>query len=120
MKLGIKTEGHIAIYGINFDTNKSEIKPESDAAIAEIAKLLKQDATLKLHVVGHTDNVGGLDANMKLSQARAEAVKATLLSKHGIAASRLSTFGAGPYCPVSTNLTEEGRTKNRRVELVQQ
>jgi len=120
MKLGIKTEGHIAIYGINFDTIKSEIKPESDAAIAEIAKLLKQDATLKLHVVGHTDNIGGLDANMKLSQARAEAVKATLVSNHGIAASRLSTFGAGPYCPVSTNLTEEGRAKNRRVELVQQ
>ena len=120
MKMSIKTEGHIAVYGINFDTNKSEIKPTSDAAIAEIAKLLKQDATLKLHVVGHTDNVGGLDANMKLSHARADAVKATLVSKHGIAASRLSTFGAGPYCPVSTNLTEEGRAKNRRVELVQQ
>jgi OOP family OmpA-OmpF porin len=120
MKMSIKTEGHVAVYGINFDTNKSEIKPTSDAAIAEIAKLLKQDATLKLHVVGHTDNVGGLDANMKLSRTRAEAVKATLVSKHGIAASRLSTFGAGQYCPVSTNLTEEGRAKNRRVELVQQ
>jgi outer membrane protein OmpA-like peptidoglycan-associated protein len=120
MKAGIKTEGHIAVYGINFDTNKAEIKPESDAAIAEIAKLLKQDATLKLHVVGHTDNVGGLDTNMKLSHARAEAVKAVLVSKHGIAASRLSSFGAGPYCPVSTNLIEEGRAKNRRVELVQQ
>jgi outer membrane protein OmpA-like peptidoglycan-associated protein len=57
---------------------------------------------------------------MKLSNARAEAVKNVLVSKHGIAATRLSSFGAGPYCPVSTNLTEEGRAKNRRVELVQQ
>jgi len=120
MKLSIKTEGHVAIYGINFDTNKSEIKPESDAAIAEIAKLLKQDAMLKLYVVGHTDNVGNLNANMKLSQSRAEAVKTTLVAKHGISAARLSSFGVGPYCPVSTNLTEEGRAKNRRVELVQQ
>jgi len=120
MKAGIKTEGHIAVYGIHFDTNKAEIKPESDAAIAEIAKLLKQDPTLKLHVVGHTDNVGSIDANMKLSNARAGAVTAALVNKHGIATSRLSSFGAGPYCPIATNLTEEGRAKNRRVELVQQ
>jgi outer membrane protein OmpA-like peptidoglycan-associated protein len=120
MKASIKTEGHIAVYGIHFDTNKAEIKPESDAAIAEIAKLLKQDSTLKLHVVGHTDNVGTIDAKMKLSNARAGAVKAVLVNKHGIAAGRLSSFGAGPYCPVATNLTEEGRAKNRRVELVQQ
>lgn len=116
----IKASGHVSIYGILFDTGKSEIKPESDAAIAEIAKLLKRDAGLNIYVVGHTDNVGGLVSNLKLSQSRAEAVKNALIGKYGIAAARLSSYGAGPYCPVSANTTEEGRAKNRRVELVQQ
>jgi outer membrane protein OmpA-like peptidoglycan-associated protein len=97
LKMSIKNEGPAAIYGINFDAGKSEIKPASNAAIAEIAKLLKQDSMLKLHAVGHTENVGRLDANVQLSHARADAVKAALARKHGIAASRLSTFGAGPY-----------------------
>lgn len=116
----IHTTGHAAVYGIYFDTNKSEIKPESEKALAEIAKLLKKEPGLKLNVVGHTDNTGTMDANMKLSQARAEAVVQALVAKYGIAASRLKGYGVGPLAPVSSNQTEEGKAKNRRVELVEQ
>jgi outer membrane protein OmpA-like peptidoglycan-associated protein len=115
----ITATGHAAIYGIYFDTGKAEIKPESDAAIAEMAKLLKGNAALKLFVVGHTDNVGSLDANMKLSRDRAEAVTRMLVSKHGIGAERLSAYGVGSLAPVASNKSDEGRAKNRRVELVE-
>lgn len=83
----IKETGHTAVYGIYFDTGKSVIKPESDAALGEIAKLLKADAGLRVNVVGHTDGVGGIDSNMKLSQDRANAVVQALVAKYGIAAS---------------------------------
>lgn len=116
----LKNTGHTAVYGIYFDTGKSDIKPESEQAIGEIAKLLKKEMNLKLYVVGHTDNVGTLESNMKLSQARAEAVVQALVKNQGIAAARLKSFGNGPYAPVASNDTEEGRAKNRRVELVKQ
>jgi len=114
----IRTSGRAAVYGIHFDTGKSTIKPESAVAIAEIAKLLKSEPGLKLGVVGHTDNVGGVDSNIKLSKERAEAVLNALVRTHGIAASRLKAFGCGLFAPVASNDTEEGRAKNRRVELV--
>lgn len=116
----IKTTGHVSVYGIYFDTGKSEIKPESDAAIAEIAKLLKNNNALLLHVVGHTDNTGSFDANMKLSKDRASAVANSLGSKHGIAPSRLKSYGVASLSPVASNKTEAGKAKNRRVELVEQ
>lgn len=116
----IRQTGKAAVYGIYFDTGKAEIKPESEAAIGEIARLLKNDAKLKLYVVGHTDNAGGFDSNVKLSQARAAAVAGALAKRHGVAASRLTPFGAGPAAPAASNTTEEGRAKNRRVELVAQ
>jgi outer membrane protein OmpA-like peptidoglycan-associated protein len=116
----LKSTGHTAVYGIYFDTGSSVVKPESDAALGEIARLLKGDATLKVHVVGHTDNVGTMDANLKLSQARAEAVVQALVAKHAIAATRLRAAGVGPLAPVASNDAEEGRAKNRRVELVKQ
>jgi OOP family OmpA-OmpF porin len=116
----IRTTGHAAVYGIYFDTGKSTIKPESATAIAEIANLLKSDPSLKVHVVGHTDNVGSVDSNIKLSQSRAEAVIQALVNNNGIAAARLRAFGCGQFAPVMTNDTEEGRAKNRRVELVKQ
>jgi OmpA-OmpF porin, OOP family len=112
--------GHVAVYDILFDTGKSDIRPESEAALKEIARLMSQAPSLSLHVVGHTDNVGDLAANMKLSQARAAAVVAALTGSHGVAANRLSAFGAGPYSPVASNSTEDGKAKNRRVELVEQ
>jgi outer membrane protein OmpA-like peptidoglycan-associated protein len=116
----LKTTGHAAVYGILFDTGKADIKPESAQAIGEVAKMLKADAALKVFVVGHTDAVGGVDANLKLSQARAEAVVQALVRDHGIAAARLKSFGNGPFAPVASNDAEEGRAKNRRVELVKQ
>jgi outer membrane protein OmpA-like peptidoglycan-associated protein len=116
----IKATGHTVIYGIHFDTGKSTIKPESAQAIGEIDKLLKADPALQLFVVGHTDNQGGVDSNVKLSQERADAVLQALVRAHGIAAARLRSFGCGLFAPVASNDTEEGRAKNRRVELVKQ
>ncbi len=116
----LKSTGHIAIYGILFDTNKADIKPESAQALGEIAKLLQNDPGLKLYVVGHTDATGVLDHNLRLSEERAESVLQSLIRTHGIAAARLRSFGAGPFAPVASNDNEEGRAKNRRVELVKQ
>jgi outer membrane protein OmpA-like peptidoglycan-associated protein len=88
--------------------------------LPEIVKLLKQEATLRLLVVGHTDNVGGFDANLALSERRAAAVFQALTSKHGVAPARLRAVGVGMAAPVAPNETEDGRAKNRRVELVRQ
>ncbi len=115
---GLKATGHASVYGILFDTGKAEVKPESGKALEEVAKLLKGDAALSLFVVGHTDLVGSADSNLKLSRDRADAIVQELVKKHGIAAARLAPFGAGPYAPVASNDTEDGRAKNRRVELV--
>lgn len=120
LSAGIDAEGHIAVYAILFDTGQSTLKPESSAAIAEIAKLLKNRMDLKLFVVGHTDNTGGFEMNMKLSRDRAAAVTQSLVSDNGIAAARLTPQGVGPLAPVSSNSTDEGRAKNRRVDLVAQ
>jgi outer membrane protein OmpA-like peptidoglycan-associated protein len=117
---GLKATGHIAVEGIYFETGKSELKPESTTAITEVAKLLKGDSGLKLYVVGHTDNVGALDGNMKLSQSRAQSVVQALAKTHGIEAARIKAYGNGPYAPVASNDSEDGRAKNRRVELVKQ
>ena len=116
----LKNTGRAAVYGIYFDTGKSDIKPESARAIEEIARMLNSDATLKIYVVGHTDNVGALDSNVRLSQARADAVVQALERTHAIAPARLKAFGSGPYSPVASNDAEAGRAKNRRVELVKQ
>jgi outer membrane protein OmpA-like peptidoglycan-associated protein len=115
----LKTTGHVAVHGIYFDTAKADLKPESAQAVGEIAKMLKGDPSLKVFVVGHTDSVGNVDGNLKLSQARAEAVVAAL-AKEGIAPARLKSFGNGPFAPIASNATEDGKAKNRRVELVRQ
>jgi OOP family OmpA-OmpF porin len=116
----IAATGKAAVYGIYFDTGKSVVKPESEPALSEIGKLLKENGSLKLHVVGHTDNVGDLASNMKLSQARADAVVQALVSKQGVDAKRLKASGVGSLCPAASNGTDEGKAKNRRVELVEQ
>ncbi len=116
----IRSTGHAAVYGIYFDTGKAELKSESKVALEEIVKLLKDDAGLKVNVVGHTDDVGGVDSNMKLSQARAESVVKALVSEYQVDAKRLKPYGVGSLAPVAANKTEEGRAKNRRVELVEQ
>jgi len=119
MASSIADTGSVAIYGINFDTASSVIKPDSEPAIGEIAKLLTNNPAMKVYVVGHTDMVGDAASNVKLSQARAQSVITALVSKHGIAASRLIAFGNGPYSPIASNKTDDGRAKNRRVELVE-
>jgi OOP family OmpA-OmpF porin len=114
---GLTQNGHAEVSGIFFDFAKSEIKPESEPALGEVAKLLQGNPSLKVWVVGHTDNVGSAETNVALSNARAAAVVAAL-TKRGINPARLLPHGAGPYAPVATNATEDGRAKNRRVELV--
>ncbi|KPJ72808.1 hypothetical protein AMJ52_05065 [candidate division TA06 bacterium DG_78] len=120
MAQDISTTGRVAVYGIYFDFNKADVKAESEPVLKEIANLLKKNPKLNLYIVGHTDNIGSLTANMDLSQRRAEAVLQVLVSKHGVDAKRLKSQGVGPLCPVAPNTTEEGRAKNRRVELVEQ
>jgi len=115
----ISENGHIALYGINFDFDSDTLKPESDPALGEIAKALKADTALHIYVAGHTDNKGTLEYNEDLSKRRAQAVAKALISKYGIASDRLVPVGVGPVAPVATNKTEEGRTLNRRVELVE-
>lgn len=116
----LKSKGHTSVYGIYFDTDKADIKPESHTAILEIAKLLKENPNLKVYIVGHTDNTGTLEHNLKLSKDRAESVLKELVQKYGIQQSRLNAQGIGPLSPVSSNKTEEGKAKNRRVEIVEQ
>jgi outer membrane protein OmpA-like peptidoglycan-associated protein len=115
---GLAAVGHVEVPGILFDTNKADLKPESERAVAEVAKLLKGSPALKVWVVGHTDATGQESANLALSGARAASVVKALVGKHGIDPGRLGSFGAGPYAPIASNASEDGRRKNRRVELV--
>lgn len=115
----IMKEGHVAVYGIYFDTDSDKIKPESEPTIKAIADMLKANPSLKVYVVGHTDMTGTLEHNMDLSSRRATSVMNALVTKYGITASRLKSKGVGPLCPVASNKSEDGRGKNRRVELVE-
>lgn len=118
MAKGLGDKGHIALYGIYFDTDKTVVKPESAPTLAEIAKLLEAQPQLAVFIVGHTDNQGTHDYNLSLSRRRAEAVAAALVQRHHIAKARLRTAGVGFLAPVGSNATEDGRALNRRVELV--
>ena len=120
MQKAIEGTGRIALYGIYFDFNKADVKPESDGTLEQIAVLLKQSSGMKLMVVGHPDNVGTFPFNMDLSQRRATAVVNALGTRYGIAKDRLMPVGVSFASPVASNTTDEGRAKNRRVELVQQ
>ena len=113
----LSKSGHIALYGIHFETAKATILPDSETVLAEVAKMLQQNSDVKVSIEGHTDNVGSAAANQTLSEKRAQAVVAWL-SSHGIEGSRLQAKGWGASKPVDDNATEDGRAKNRRVELV--
>ncbi len=113
----IAATGKAVIYGIYFDTGKSVLKPESEPTLEQITRLLKQEPQLQLYVVGHTDNDGALDFNLKLSADRAAAVVKALVGR-GIGATRLSSAGVASYCPAASNKTDNGKAMNRRVELV--
>jgi outer membrane protein OmpA-like peptidoglycan-associated protein len=116
----IAANGRVALYGIYFDTKKTDLMPESDPTLQETARLLKTHPALKLLVVGHTDNVGTYSFNLDLSQRRAQAVVNTLVAKYGVEKNRLIPVGVSSAAPVAPNKTEEERAKNRRVELVEE
>jgi len=116
MKSALDAHGHVAI-PVLFDTDKTDIKPESAPLIAEVIALLKQNPSLKLRIEGHTDNQGGAGYNLTLSDGRSKSVLLALL-KAGIAENRLTARGFGLTKPVADNATDQGRSKNRRVELV--
>ena len=118
MAKGLGEKGHIALYGIYFDTDKAVLKPESRPTLEEIAKLLRGSPQLNVVIVGHTDSQGTFDYNMDLSRRRAEAIVAELGTRHGIARTRLRAAGVGYLAPVGSNASEAGRALNRRVELV--
>lgn len=112
----LNKDGFITLY-ILFDFNKADIKPESQPIIDQIITLLKQNPELKVNIEGHTDNIGSPTFNKTLSQTRAQAVVKALIDQ-GIIADRLVAIGHGEEKPIADNQTEEGRAKNRRVELV--
>jgi OmpA-OmpF porin, OOP family len=120
MASDIASTGHVALYGIYFDTDSAVVKPQSDPALKEIAALLKREPGLKVFIVGHTDTHGGYDYNMGLSARRSHAVADAVASRFGIATDRMRAAGIGFLAPVATNATDEGRAKNRRVELVRE
>ncbi len=115
----IDKAGHVAVYGIQFDTGKAAILPSSEPVLAQVQKLLEDRADLKIRIEGHTDNVGQRPANQTLSQRRAQAVMGWLIAQ-GIDAGRLTAQGFADTKPVADNGTDDGRAKNRRVELVKQ
>ncbi len=112
----LQKDGFISLY-VNFDTGKTTIKPDSAKILDDAAEALKLTADLKIEVGGHTDNVGTPDANQKLSEGRAQAVMAALIQR-GVPAGRLNAKGYGQTVPIADNRSEEGRAKNRRVELI--
>jgi OOP family OmpA-OmpF porin len=116
---GLASQGKFALYGLYFDTGEARLKPESDAALEQVAQVLKGSPSLALYVVGHTDSTGQVAANVELSGRRAAAAVKALVERYGIAASRLTAKGVGPFAPVGPNKTDDGRAKNRRVELVE-
>jgi OmpA-OmpF porin, OOP family len=119
MAKGLGDTGHIALYGIYFDTDKAVVKPESKPTLDQIAALLKGAPDLQIVIVGHTDSQGTLDYNLDLSKKRAAAVASVLAKSYGIPPARLKTAGVGFLAPVGSNQTEDGRALNRRVELVE-
>jgi OmpA-OmpF porin, OOP family len=118
MDQAIADTGSVSLYGILFDLDKDTLQPDSKPTLDEIAKLLQDKPELKLKIVGHTDNQGTADYNLDLSRRRAASVVTALTGQYAIAGERLSSEGAGLTQPVAPNNTEEGRAKNRRVELV--
>jgi OmpA-OmpF porin, OOP family len=119
MKNDLAATGRTIIQGIYFDTGSATIKPESEAALSEMVKMLNSSPTFNVYIIGHTDSTGNLDSNLKLSSDRAASVVKAIISK-GIAAARLKPAGVGPYSPIASNDTDEGKSKNRRVEMVKQ
>ncbi|MEO0735033.1 MAG: OmpA family protein, partial [Bacteroidota bacterium] len=118
LKQNLRETGKQAFYGIYFATGEATLQPESATELALIATFVRENPDLEAFVVGHTDLTGDYEANLSLSQARAQAVLEALVNDHGVEVGNLRPVGVGPVAPVATNRTGEGRAKNRRVELV--
>jgi outer membrane protein OmpA-like peptidoglycan-associated protein len=112
------TEGKWVTNGILFDSGSDHLKPESAGVLREIAGILNENPTVKVNIVGHTDNEGTDLANKELSKRRAAAVKQALINDFQVEGSRMQSDGMGEALPVADNLTKEGRAKNRRVEFI--
>ena len=118
LKNALENEGKIAIYDIHFSTGSAEIENSSNEAMDVIGKFLNNNSKINVYVVGHTDDTGNFDHNMKLSSQRANSVVTRLVEEYGVDHSRLKAKGVGPLAPVASNMTEAGKQQNRRVELV--
>ena len=116
---GLSLHGRVAVYDIFFDTGSATVKTESANALEVIAGYVKSNPSQRFLVVGHTDNVGALEMNMELSENRAHSVVEKLTSSHGVDAAQLKPIGIGPAAPVTSNASDEGRSLNRRVEIVE-
>ncbi len=120
MQNALTSEGKVALYGIYFDTDKAELKPESKPELAEMAKLLNDNPRLKVYIVGHTDSQGQFAHNLDLSQRRADAVAKALAADYKVPAARMTAKSVASLAPLASNADDAGRAKNRRVELVVQ
>ena len=116
---GIAAYGKAPVYNINFETGSAVVRPESAEALEVISEFMKQNSAKRFLVVGHTDNVGGYDMNQELSYARANAVVGKLIDEYGVDRAQIMPVGVGPASPVLSNSTEEGKARNRRVEIVE-
>ena len=112
------TEGRFVTNGILFDVNSDNIKPESGTVLKEMATTLQENPTVRVKIIGHTDNDGADAANLTLSQKRAAAVKTALSSFYGIDANRMETDGKGESQPLNKNATSAEKAQNRRVEFI--
>jgi OOP family OmpA-OmpF porin len=117
---GLKMTGHAVLEGLFFDTGKSTLQIESDAALKNIAEYVNSNQDKKFFIVGHTDNTGDFTSNMTLSEERAKAVMNELINKYGVNADQLQAYGVSYLSPVSSNSSDEGKARNRRVEIVEQ
>ncbi|MGD0756425.1 MAG: OmpA family protein [Bacteroidales bacterium] len=118
MRNKLITEGKLVTYGIYFDSGSDKIKPESAGTMKEIATVLKENPTVKIKIIGHTDSDGDDARNLDLSKRRAISVKNALCTEYGIETARIETDGKGETEPIADNATSEGKAKNRRVELI--
>jgi outer membrane protein OmpA-like peptidoglycan-associated protein len=114
------TEGKFSTTGIYFNPNSASIKPESYAVLKEVADVLKENQSMNITIIGHTDADGDDQYNLELSKKRSQSVKHTLANDFGIAEGRMKTDGKGESNPVSDNNTPSGKAANRRVEFIRQ
>ena len=112
----IKVGTKVVLHNLFFATNKTQILPESEEALNDLAAFLTKHEAVAIRITGHTDAVGSDEANQILSEGRANAVRDELIQR-GIAAERIEAEGKGESEPIADNATEEGRAKNRRVEF---